>query len=425
MSYPVKFFHSGMQGAPVLSNNWGDLIGVLDACLVTGFNLKAVDSITSAAGVATATVSTGHGYKVDQIVFITGCEQTAYNGEQRVTGVTASTFTFAVVGTPASPATTQTSISAKVAPLGWEKAFSGTNKAAYRSTDPASPRHYLRVDDSMKTQVAPYNAYDTSWAKWANVGICENMTDIDTIVGAQAPFDPNYPEQNWKQRADWHWGWYKWFHGRQTGYENYGDGGAGARNWVIVGDGRFFYLMNSVQPGFNWYGRGLYCFGDFPSFKPGDAYNTMLKAQDVFGSQSPYFSHPFQYGHEGLLGTLENTGVVVLRNHTQLGNPVRLNATTLNLNNGQLWNGRGGLPFPNASDFALWMLPIYLRQEDANMRGMLPGMRWLPQDRPYSDLTIVDNVVNEAGHKFLLPRYSHASEFEWGQLAFDITGPWR
>jgi hypothetical protein len=55
----------------------------------------------------------------------------------------------------------------------------------------------------------------------------------------------------------------------------------------------------------------------------------------------------------------------------------------------------------------------------------LPGMRWLPQDRPYSDLTIVENVVNEAGRKFLLPRYSHASEVEWGQLAFDTTGPWR
>jgi hypothetical protein len=182
--------------------------------------------------------------------------------------------------------------------------------------------------------------------------------------------------------------------------------------------------MNSVQPGFNWYGRGLYCFGDFPSFKPGDAYNTMLKAQDIFSSQNN-FSYAFEYGHGGLLGTLDNSGVVVLRNHTQLGNPVRLNATTLNLSNGQLWNGRGGLPFPNACDFALWMLPVYLRQEDANMRGMLPGMRWLPQDRPYSDLTIVENVVNEAGRKFLLPRYSHASEVEWGQLAFDTTGPWR
>lgn len=424
MAYPVKFFHSGMAGAPVLSNNWGDLIGVLDACLVTGFNLKAVDSITSAAGVATVTVSAGHGYKVDQVVSITGCEQSAYNGEQRVTGITASTFTFDVVGTPDSPATTQTSISCKVAPLGWEKAFSGTNKAAYRSTDPASPRHYLRVDDSMKANTPPYNSYNTSWAKWANVGICESMTDIDTIVGPQAPFNPNYPEQNWKQRENWHWGWHKWFHGRQVGGEDYGDGGAGARNWVIVGDGRLFYLMNSVQPGFNWYGRGLYCFGDFPSFKPGDAFNTMLKAQDVFSSQT-HFSSPFQYGHDGLLGTLKNDGVTVLRNHTQLGNPVRLHATTLNLNNDRMWAGRGGLPFPNAADFALWMLPVYLRQEDSNMRGMLPGMRWLPHDRPYSDMTVVDNVVNEAGKKFLLPRYSHESETEYGQIAFDITGPWR
>ena len=128
MDQPVKYFTSGMQGAPVVSNNWGDLTSLLDAVLVNGFNLKTVDSITSTDGVATATVSTGHGYVVNQVVLIAGCEQAAYNGEQVVTSVTASTFTFAVTGTPASPATTKTSISAKVAPLGFQIAFTSTNK---------------------------------------------------------------------------------------------------------------------------------------------------------------------------------------------------------------------------------------------------------------------------------------------------------
>ncbi len=423
MAYPVKFFHSGMQGAPVLSNNWGDLIGVLDACLVTGFNLKAVDSITSAAGVATATVSTGHGYKVDQIVFITGCEQTAYNGEQRVTGITASTFTFAVVGTPASPATTQTSISAKVAPLGWEKAFAGTNKAAYRSTDPASPRHYLRVDDAIKPDNG-FGAYQTNWAKWANVGICESMTDIDTIVGAQAPFDPNYPDQNWKQRATNHWGWHKWYHAAQAGYETYGDGGGGARSWVIVGDGRFFWFMTSMYAGFNWYDRIIYCFGDPISFKPSDAFGTVLQAHDCFSSER-YWSYPSEQGGDNLTRSCNVTGATMLRNYTQLGNPIRWGMTSLNTNNGQQRMGRGGIPWPNGPDFALWLLPCYLRQEDSHMRGIVPGVRWMPQDRPYSDLTIVDNVVNEAGRKFLLPRYTSDGEGGYGQIAFDITGPWR
>ena len=31
MAYPVKWMHSGMQGAPVLSNQWGELVALLDA----------------------------------------------------------------------------------------------------------------------------------------------------------------------------------------------------------------------------------------------------------------------------------------------------------------------------------------------------------------------------------------------------------
>ena len=50
-----------------------------------------------------------------------------------------------------------------------------------------------------------------------NVGIVEDLSDIDTIVGAQAPYDPNNPTQNWKQVQAGQWGWYKWYHGRTSG----------------------------------------------------------------------------------------------------------------------------------------------------------------------------------------------------------------
>jgi hypothetical protein len=73
----------------------------------------------------------------------------------------------------------------------------------------------------------------------------------------------------------------------------------------------------------------------------------------------------------------------------------------------------------------LWLLPVYARQEDGHMRGLIPGMRWMTQDRPYSDQTVVDNVVGQAGRKFLLLRTQYGSEAEGAQVAFDITGPWR
>ena len=31
----VKYFNSGMTGAPQIANNWGDLVSMLDACLST------------------------------------------------------------------------------------------------------------------------------------------------------------------------------------------------------------------------------------------------------------------------------------------------------------------------------------------------------------------------------------------------------
>jgi hypothetical protein len=420
MAYPVKYFTSGMAGAPVVSNNWGDLIGLLDACLVTGFNLKTVDSLTSAAGVATALVNSGHSYQVGQIVLIAGCDQPNYNGEQRITGVTANTFTFDVSGNPASPATTQDNISCKIAPLGWVKAFSDTNKAAYRSNNPLSPQNLLLVDDSLKTP-----NYTTTWAKWANVGIVQSMSDINTIVGAQAPYDPNSPTKNWKQVEANQWGWYKWYHARQGGYESSGDYGVGNRNWVLVGDDQLFYLFITNAPGFNWYGRNFYCFGDIASFKSGDQYGTVLVAEDNYLGNSTNFAYPGYLDGYGLVLSLDLKGKVLLRNHTQLGNPIRFGVTSLNINNNQQTCGAGSMPFPNGADYSLWLLPTYVQQEDGNMRGMMPGMLWMPQTRPYSDQTIVDNVVGQPGRKFLLVTTQYLNYTEGAQVAFDITGPWR
>jgi len=202
----VKYFNSGMTGAPQISNNWDDLVTMLNACLVNGFALKAIDTLTFAEGVATATITAGHAYQPHQVVLVAGAEQPEYNRSSRVLTTTMTAFTYAVAGTPVSPATTTTSLSAKVAPLGWEKPFAGTSKAAYRSKNPQSPQNILLIDNSLKTP--------NYTAGWANVGIVENLSDIGTIVGAQAPYDPNNPPQNWKQVTANQWGWHKWYHAR-------------------------------------------------------------------------------------------------------------------------------------------------------------------------------------------------------------------
>lgn len=65
----------------------------------------SISGITRAGATATATSATPHGLVTGQIVNIRGATQTEYNGDFVVTVTGASTFTYSVTGTPASPAT--------------------------------------------------------------------------------------------------------------------------------------------------------------------------------------------------------------------------------------------------------------------------------------------------------------------------------
>lgn len=153
MTYPVKWFSShdasgaAVAGAPVLSGAAGSLITVLDACLLTGYGTVSVASLVVAGGVATATVSAGHGLLDQQIALIAGATPGALNGEQRITRISAAQFSFT---TSAADGTAAGVITASVAPVGgWEKSFGGTNLAAYRSTDPAAVPVYYALDDAL------------------------------------------------------------------------------------------------------------------------------------------------------------------------------------------------------------------------------------------------------------------------------------
>ncbi|MGA2068975.1 MAG: lamin tail domain-containing protein, partial [Thermoguttaceae bacterium] len=65
----------------------------------------SVTKLTSSAGTATATLSAAPGFAVGQSVLVSGAAQTAYNGTVVVTAVSGNTFSYAVSGSPASPAT--------------------------------------------------------------------------------------------------------------------------------------------------------------------------------------------------------------------------------------------------------------------------------------------------------------------------------
>lgn len=423
MSNKVKWMYQAMQGAPVLTNNWGSLTALLDACLVTGFNLKTVVALTRVGDVATAAIGSGHGFVVDQVVRVEGCDQPTYNGEFTVTAITSTTVSFRIEGEPASPATTQTSITMKVAPLGFEIVYTGTNKRAYRSPNPLSNRHYLRVDDSLP------DGYTTSWAKFGRVTIAEDMADIDTFVGARAPYDASNPTRNEVPSGSGtsiYTGWFKWYFARSTAYENNGDSGAGARSWVLVGDDRGFFLTNSSGAGGDK--RVLHAFTDFDSFKPGDNFASYLIASENYSpaGSGNYLSYPEQQARSAY--AQDSTGKLCMRDYTQIGGNCRLGMLSLNDGNNQNVSGRSGaIPWPNGPDYGLIIHPIYLRESSVggHLRGTLPGMFWVHQNQPYGHLQLIDHVIGYEDRKFLYVTMDYESEGNTSGFMFDITGPWR
>ena len=421
MSNKVKWMHNGFAGAPVLTNTWGSLTALLDACLVNGFNLKTVTALSRTDDTATATIGSGHGFMVDQVVLVEGCDQPSYYGEFTITAITSTTVSFRVPGEPASPATTQTGITLKIAPLGFEIAFTGTNKRAYRSPNPLSSRHFFRVDDSLP------EGYTTSWAKFGRVTIAEGMSDVDTFVGAQAPFTPGAPTRNEVPTGSgttMYAGWFKWYYARQSYAETSGDNGNWGRSWVLIGDDRGFFLINSSGYQGDW--RVLHAFTDFDSYKPGDNFASYLIASERY-QQANYTGGSYPYQDAYSCQSLDTTGKICMRDYTQLGGNVRLGMLSLNDQNAQSISGRtGAIPFPNGPDYGLILHPIYLRESGGHLRGVLPGMLWVHQNQPYGHLTMIDNVIGYEDRKFLYVTISsYSSETNSCGFCFDITGPWR
>lgn len=280
MTYPVKYLHNDMRGAPVLSGTAGTLVSMIDACLLTGFGQVTLTSLVVAGGVATATVSAGDTFEEGAVVLVDGATPAGLNGEQRVLSSTSTTFTFA---TTAPDGTATGTITAKYAPVGgWEKSFSGTNKAVYRSIDPQANGHYLRVDDAGAT-VARVRGY-------------ESMSDVDTGV-APFPTDAQISDGGY---------WYK-----------RGSASSSAVRWALHGDARYFgYFaqagITDVSPDTRPY--LAVGFGD----AIGDAWGTILV------SSGPGFNSAHVDGDLARKNSTAGRGIYAPRSYTGEGTSVHL-----------------------------------------------------------------------------------------------------
>lgn len=257
----VKFICSENINAPILGNSFGALISVLDAALVSGVALPAISSTIIDGANIILNFGVNHNLKLFQVLRLTGFSPSQINGDFRIIGIPDSTR--AAIALPAGVTGISTVGTAALAPLGYEKSFSGTNKAAYRNANTnAVHRPFLRVDNSQDP------VYGSTYAKYAKVGILKTMSGIDDISSEQIPFDSANPAKNWTgtgSGASAYNGWAKWYYARNTSaYNASADSAApadGARQWMIVGDDQAFYLITNFIPNNSLklvYGFGVY-----------------------------------------------------------------------------------------------------------------------------------------------------------------------
>lgn len=253
----VQYF-SHLNGL-TLGNNWGDLIRLLDTCLVNGLPLT---SITSASidpqGDITLNLYAAHNCMLFQIIELTGFSPSELNGKYRIKGVP-STNQLILKAIHAGKSINTTG-SAKLASLGYEIVFRDVNdvKRVYRAKNPTTQHPFIRVDESLTNLSGVTGAYDANYARYAMVGLLEHMEHIDDYENPevlQLPFDPANPTKNWKIVGNGTTvvrGWSRWYFGTNSepysGSTGTSGGSSGARKFTLFGNVDCFYLNRSTTP---------------------------------------------------------------------------------------------------------------------------------------------------------------------------------
>lgn len=385
MTIAVKRYTSTMTGAPTLNGTAGSLITLLDACLKDGFNTQAPTGAAQTDGVATLSFGAAHGYAVNDVIALSGANESVWNHEFRVLTADTNSLTFAIASDATSPATG--TLSSKTAPLGWTKPYSGTNKAAYRPAA-AYVQCYLRVQDDSNTPTS-------ASGRWAKVRGYETMSDVDTGTG---PFPTVAQSTN------------------GLSIVKSGTSDSTARAWWLVGDGGIFYLGVFWNASYPTVPTGQ-LFGDINSLKSGDAYSSFISGTTI----DTLPGSPGHYANFGNLSTGQDNKYLA-RTYTQLGSAVV--ATLVGDNGISTAIGYGGLTYPHAVDNGLLFAPVGVVETTGIRSRALPGLYQPLHPVPLAHLGTVTDVPDLPGRTLQAFSVSAGTTY-LGQALFDITGPWR
>lgn len=385
----IYTFDSTQAGAPVLSGTAGALATVLKACLVDGFGAGAVVSLVVTAGVAKATYSASHPFRVGAVGRFAGATPMGLNGDKLIVATTANSASFAAPGVPDGQATG--SITSRMAPAGWQELFAGTatNVFVVKPSVVEATGCVLRVDDSGTTN--------------ARVRGYESMSDAVTGVGPM-PLDVQVAGGLWWSKS--------------------GTAGATARPWYVCADERAVYLAVAPQGGDRY---SVVFAGDIASCKSGDAYSFALtgnQSDQVGATAVP--DGCCGYSHRNARG-----GAYLARAHTGIGQAVAAQRIGAHHNgaSADVYAGTAGYSqgmYPNGPNNGLLsgVLELYAT---AGVRGRLPGLLHPIQDcsTAFATGAVVDGTDDFLGRRLLGIRTAPPTGAQTpGTVFLDTTGPW-
>lgn len=288
------------------------------------------------------------------------------------------------------------------AAAGWTKAFSATNKAAYRmpalSGSPGeSAQRYFRVDDDLSS--TPYSA---------EVRMYDTMTSISVYDGT--------------------WGVPKIGSG-SVYIRKSTSSDATARPWTIVASERGFYCFftngqttygSHSGSDFNGY------FGDFITHVPGDSWNTALMGMDILAVSAfntRFGKRDASGSFAGASGRLARSNAFGLTLGSGLSFTSRIGVDTSHIGAAV---GASGTPYPDPVRGGLTLTRIEVTEQINNryyVRGYMPGL-WESESVgiPGTYYDTFDGSDSLSGYTFIvLPVYNSGSV---GEAILEISNTW-
>ena len=255
----VQFF-SHLNGLTI-GNNWGDLIRLLDKALVTGIDFTSITAASiDAQGDVHITLYAAHNAMLFQVVELTGFAPASLNQKYRIKGVPSTAKLILKPHTAIAETSITTVGAGKLASLGYDMVFRDANdvKRVYRAKNPTAQHPFIRVDESLTSPDGTTGVYASTYAKFAMVGLIENMTHIDDYENPdvlQLPFDSSDPAKNWKITGTGTSvvrGWSRWYWARNADTADYvgadsdqPQNGTGA--FSVFGDVDAFYIISAFR----------------------------------------------------------------------------------------------------------------------------------------------------------------------------------